>query len=231
MKIGLTYTGSELKHANYANWLKGDDTIEVVTLSAELDNLDAAAVCDGIVLSGGVDIAPGYYSAKAGYPNAPDHFQEERDAFETAVFRQAQDQNIPVLGICRGMQLINCIYGGTLAQDLGSKNEVHKVADNLDKVHGIRIKAGSILHEALRAEQSAVNSAHHQAIGNLGQGLQITATAPDGVAEAIERMETSGHAFLLCVQWHPERMYHFGLEQTPPSNGIRKKFLEAIQSK
>lgn len=231
MKIGLTYTGSEPKHANYANWIKGPDAIEVVTLSAALDNLDAVAGCDGIVLSGGVDIAPEYYSGKAGYPNAPDHFQEDRDAFETAVFRQAQDQHLPVLGICRGMQLINCMYGGTLVQDLEAKNDVHKVADNLDKVHGIRIKPGSILHEATGSEQCAVNSAHHQAIGNLGRGLQITATAPDGVAEAMERIQTAGHPFLLCVQWHPERMYHFGLEQTASSKGIREKFLAAIQSK
>ncbi|MCF3109137.1 gamma-glutamyl-gamma-aminobutyrate hydrolase family protein [Niabella sp. CC-SYL272] len=229
MKIGLTYTGSELKHANYVNWLKGTDPIEVITLSAELNNLNAAASCDGIVLSGGIDLAPEYYSGKTGYPNAPEQFQEERDAFETAVFRQAQEQNTPVLGICRGMQLINCIYGGTLVQDLETKNEVHRVANSQDKVHGIHIKPDSILHEALGSEHCAVNSAHHQAIGNLGWNLQITATAPDGVAEALERTETTGYPFLLCVQWHPERMYHFGLQQTPPSDGIRKKFLEAIQ--
>ncbi|SDC32021.1 gamma-glutamyl-gamma-aminobutyrate hydrolase family protein [Niabella drilacis] len=231
MKIGLTYTGSESKHANYARWLKGDDAIEVITLSAELNNLDAAAACDGIVLSGGVDIAPGYYSGKDGYLNAPDHFQEERDAFETAVFRQAQDQGLPVLGICRGMQLINCIYGGTLVQDLGARNEVHKVANSRDKVHGIHIKNDSILYQAVGSELCAVNSAHHQAIGNLGRDLQITATAPDGVAEALERLSPSSHPFLLCVQWHPERMYHFGLQQTPPSQRIRELFLEAIQSK
>jgi len=231
MKIGLTYTGSEPKHTNYVNWINGPDAIEVITLSAELGNLDAVAGCDGVILSGGIDIAPGYYSGISAYPNAPDHFHEERDAFETAVFRQTQNRKIPVLGICRGMQLINCIYGGTLVQDLESKNEVHRVADNQDKVHGIRIKPGSLLHQAIGNEQCAVNSAHHQAIGNIGEGLQITATAPDGVAEAIERIDASGNSFLLCVQWHPERMYHFGLEQTPPSIEIRRKFLNAIQSK
>ncbi|ANH81939.1 hypothetical protein A8C56_14035 [Niabella ginsenosidivorans] len=230
MKIGLTYTGSEQKHANYSNWIKGSDAIEVVTLSAEAGNLDEVASCDGIVFSGGVDLSPEYYSGATLYANAPGRFNRERDIFETAVFRETQQRGIPVLGICRGMQLINCIYGGTLIQDLGTKNEVHRVANNLDKVHGITIVSGSLLHQVIGNEHCAVNSAHHQAIGATGEGLQITATSADGVAEAMERTTTAHQPFLLCVQWHPERMYHFGLQHTRPSEGIRKKFLDAIKN-
>ncbi|HEX7756048.1 MAG TPA: gamma-glutamyl-gamma-aminobutyrate hydrolase family protein [Niabella sp.] len=230
MKIGLTYTGSEQKHINYSNWIKGADTIEVITLSAELNNLKAAASCDGVILSGGVDLSPGCYSGATGYANAPGHFNRDRDAFETAVFQTTQQKDIPVLGICRGMQLINCIYGGTLIQDLGTKNEVHRVANDLDKVHGITVVAGSMLHQVIGSRYCAVNSAHHQAIGIPGKGLQITATSADGVAEAMERTITADQPFLLCVQWHPERMYYFGLQQTLPSEGIRKKFLDAIKN-
>ncbi|MBZ4187964.1 gamma-glutamyl-gamma-aminobutyrate hydrolase family protein [Niabella beijingensis] len=230
MKIGLTYTGSEPKHSNYAKWIEGSDAIEVVTLSAALNNLEEVTSCEGIVLSGGVDVSPEYYSGDTTYANAPDVFNKQRDDFEAAVFHMTQELRLPVLGICRGMQLINCLYGGTLIQDLGAKNEVHRVANGLDKVHGITITAGTILHEALGSVHCAVNSAHHQAIGRIGSSLRITASSPDGVAEAMERVQAAGAPFLLCVQWHPERMYHFGLENTPASRGIRKKFLDTIKT-
>ena len=231
MKIGLTYTGSEQKHINYSNWIKGADTIEVITLSAELNNLKAAASCDGVILSGGVDLSPGCYSGATGYANAPGHFNRDRDAFETAVFQTTQQKDIPVLGICRGMQLINCIYGGTLIQDLGTKNEVHRVANDLDKVHGITVVAGSMLHQVIGSRYCAVNSAHHQAIrpDQLGDNLMISAySATDHIIEGIEFKDKSDKAFMVGVQWHPERMK--GKEENPLSQKIKSAFIDAVRN-
>ncbi|MBO9618204.1 MAG: gamma-glutamyl-gamma-aminobutyrate hydrolase family protein [Niabella sp.] len=231
MKIGLTYTGSEQKHNNYINWVKGADAIEVITLSVAQNNLNEVANCDGIVLSGGVDISPEYYQGDITYANAPEGFQKDRDDFETAVFAATQKNGIPVLGICRGMQLVNCIYGGSLEQDLGEKNTVHRVANNLDKVHGVTVVAGSLLYDITGSEHVAVNSAHHQALGRIGTNLRVTATSADGVAEALEWQDATYASFLLCVQWHPERMFTFGLQDNSPSKGLREKFLNAIKRK
>lgn len=231
MKIGITYTGTEPKHHDYANWVKGKDAIEIIKLSEELNNISEVSSCDGVVLSGGVDIAPEFYGASGNYPHAPEKYNKERDAFEAAVFQETQQQGIPVLGICRGMQLINCIYGGTLQQDIAEKNAVHKITGVADKVHGISIAAGTTIHEITGSEYAAVNSAHHQAIGKLGTGLTITAVSEDGIAEVLERVDTGKSSFLLCVQWHPERMYKFGLQDTAASGGLRQLFLNAIKTK
>src|SRR5579859_2160910 len=135
MKIGLTYTGSPVKHGNYVNWLRGggtkDDTkndggmeerdITVVMLSAAENNLSSLNDCDGLVLSGGVDIYPGMYKADTGYPHQPQHWEEERDLFEQSALLYALEHDIPVLGVCRGLQLINTTLRGTLVRDLGEE--------------------------------------------------------------------------------------------------------------
>src|SRR5438105_15125407 len=128
MNIGLTYTGSEEKHINYVNWLKQNDNINIVTLSAETkENKGSISDCDALVLSGGIDVHPGYYNSNNFvYPNMPQQFYEKRDAFEISVFADARKRKLPVLGVCRGMQLINCILGGSLQQDLAAKNSIHK---------------------------------------------------------------------------------------------------------
>ncbi len=231
MTIGLTYTGSEAKHANYANWIKAKDAIEVIELSDRLNNLDALASCDGVVLSGGIDISPQYYGGSEGYAHAPEPFHKERDAFEFAVFAATQERGIPVLGVCRGMQLINCYYGGTLLQDLQEKNSVHKITDQLDKVHGITVLPGTLLYQALGQLHCTVNSAHHQAIDRIGEGLKIAAVSEDGIAEAMERTQPEGKPYLLSVQWHPERLFRFGLQDTNVSKGIRAQFLASLQNK
>ena len=101
IRIGLTYTGSDEKHSNYVNWLKGNDDIDIIRLSVEDDNLDMVNEVDAVVLSGGVDAHPKTYSsASIHYPNAPAAFNEDRDMFETAVFNLSQSAQIPVLGIC-----------------------------------------------------------------------------------------------------------------------------------
>jgi putative glutamine amidotransferase len=230
MKIGLTHTGNPEKHQYYINWLKGNDDIEIIELSAEKNNLDMINDCDALVLSGGVDVHPRFYSNSiVNYPGAPEKFNEKRDEYEIAAFQAAQEKKIPVLGICRGLQLINVIHKGTLIQNLGigTLNQTH--IGNPDKSHTVSIQQQTMLHEIINADSTPVNSAHHQAIDRLGEGLTVNAKSEEGIAEGIERAIPSGKPFLLAIQWHPERMFRFQLENSPGSKAIRNRFLEEIK--
>jgi len=236
MNIGLTYTGSEEKHINYVNWLKQNDNINIVTLSAETkENKGSISDCDALVLSGGIDVHPGYYNSNNFvYPNMPQQFYEKRDAFERSVFADARKRKLPVLGVCRGLQLINCILGGSLQQDLAAKNSIHKaiVDENkkqFDKAHGLHITPGTLLAELAGTERAVVNSAHHQCVNAVGGGLVVNCLSDDNVIEGLEWEDKTGKPFLLCIQWHPERMHEFQLEKTALSAGIRNLFIEAIK--
>ena len=233
MKIGLTYTGSIEKHTNYINWLQeGDGTIEIIRLSADEDNLNLINECDALVLSGGVDIHPTFYgNEKLDYENAPDTFKKQRDEFEINMFNKAMENKIPVLGICRGLQLINTILGGTLKQDLGSGlNKIHWGEKKAyDKAHAVTVLENTLLKNITHIERGVVNSAHHQAINQLGTGLKANAVSDDGTIEGIEWESKTGKPFLLAVQWHPERMYQYQLNGSALSKNIRDYFIQAIK--
>lgn len=233
MKIGLTYTGSEEKHQNYIRWLRGDGEAEVITLSDEAGNIDELLSCDALVLSGGVDVHPSFYDRKKGYAHAPKKFNKKRDRFESAAFLRSQERQIPLLAVCRGMQLVNCILGGDLVQDLGNRgNAIHRAADTGDKAHGATVLPDTQLASILGTTRIVVNSAHHQCVRHPGQGLRINCVADDGTPEGWEWEQPAGRSFLLGVQWHPERMFRFGLEATAPAMALRQHFIEAIiQSK
>lgn len=233
MKIGLTYTGSEKKHNNYINWLRegNDQELEVITLSFANKNLKAIDNCDGVVFSGGIDIYPGFYGGFDGYLNAPSQFDQYRDEFEVAAFLKTQEKNIPALGICRGMQLINCIYGGSLVQDIGYENNLtHKAINITDKQHAIVVEENSLLYTITDNVDVKVNSAHHQAIDRLSPSLIINARSADGIIEGVERKEKEGKPFLLGVQWHPERMFAFQLDKSPAAAGVRSCFMKEVKA-
>jgi putative glutamine amidotransferase len=225
MTIGLTYTGDETKHQNYINWLKGDDDLTVVELSIRNNNFQAIEDCDGLVLSGGVDINPALAGTGTDYLNKPVKWNNERDEFEKYLYQFAQANNLPVLGICRGLQLVNVLQGGTLVADLADSNDTHK-NDGEDKDHTVLIKDGTLLNEITNTAFGEVNSAHHQSIDKLGSDLQINSLAADGTIEGIEWTDKTGKPFLLCVQWHPERMFQF--PNSPLSENIRNRFIQEI---
>lgn len=231
MKIGLTYTGSAEKHDNYVRWLIGNQDIDVIQLSAENKNADEIKQCDALVLSGGIDIHPKFYkSKKFDYANHPEKFREDRDEFEMNVFQIAQQNKMPVLAVCRGFQLVNCILGGNLQQDLGaSLNKIHRAENNLDKAHGLNIQPGTLMNDITQVQRSVVNSAHHQALKKIGKGLKINCVSDDGTAEGFEWSDQSGKPFLLGIQWHPERMFKLGLQDSPLASPIRKRFIEEIK--
>lgn len=238
MKIGLTYTISpglhdETKHKNYVNWLNLQGQDETITFKVSESNSKRIEECSGLILSGGVDIHPQYYnSSSLSYCNAPGKgFQKERDEFELEILHQAFKQNIPVLAICRGLQLVNCSLNGTLVQDLGeSLNKIHKPEKD-DKIHGMNIEENSLLYTIVGEKTALVNSAHHQAIDSLGDGLMISSRADDGTIEGIEWADKSKKAFFIGVQWHPERMFKFNLHNSPITKNIRDNFINAAKNK
>jgi putative glutamine amidotransferase len=229
VKIGLTQTENPEKHQFYINWLKGNEDIEIITLSPQTDAINKIRDLDALVLSGGVDIHPELYGGSLVYPQSPvKGWSMDRDLMEKSLFESAIGNDIPVLGICRGLQLINVALGGTLIQDLGDElNAVHE--GNPDKSHDINIEPGTILSGIVDSGKSKTNSAHHQAIGKLGEGLLINAKSGEGIVEGIEWSARSGRPFLLAIQWHPERMFRFNLEDSAVSKAIRTKFVEEVK--
>ncbi|MCW3090907.1 MAG: hypothetical protein JWP81_1976 [Ferruginibacter sp.] len=230
IKIGITFTGTDEKHSNYLRWLKGNEPIDIVTLSPLATNLDSIANLDGIVLSGGIDMHPKYYHCNiTRYPNAPDRFNEKRDAFEVAIFRLSQENHLPVLGVCRGMQLANCVLGGTLTQDIGPEgNVIHRYEHN-DKAHGVNILPGTLMKAITGIERSVVNSAHHQCIEILADGLTTNCISDDGIIEGVEWADPQNKPFFLGVQWHPERMFKLNLGDSPVTKNIRDRFIREIK--
>lgn len=230
-KIGITFTTTNFE--NYLNWFDEDDlgeTFELVTLSFEQNNIEDINQCDGFVLTGGVDIHPSRYSGNLNYPNQPQQFQEDRDQFEARVYWYAKQHRLPLLGICRGMQLVYVLEGGQMVQDLGeAKNQIHKKTAQ-DKKHSISIVENSLLQRTTLVQNGAVNSAHHQSIdaSQMPDSLRAVATAADATIEAIEYKNPSDQAFMLCVQWHPERMEE--KNTNPVSINIKKAFLNAINN-
>ena len=159
----------------------------------------------GVVLSGGEDVDPARYGA-ARHP-ATQKSKAGRDATEIALVEAARDARRPLLGICRGMQVLNVALGGTLVQDLGMlrPGEIGHALESsrTHRVHGITILSGSRLAAAVGTLAIDVNSIHHQAVDQLAPSLRATAYAPDGVVEAAE---TTGAWWTLAVQWHPEEL-------------------------
>jgi putative glutamine amidotransferase len=178
---------------------------------------DALDVCDGILLGGGRDIEPSRYGQEA-----TDHLttiEPRRDEFELELTKRSLDRGLPILGMCRGIQVLNVALGGSLVQDVAVKpewaqhpsdrgwkawKEVERSSlDGEDRVpphprHPIRIEPGSRLHAALGVDEIDVDSFHHQALDRVARDLTVVARAPDGVVEAVE---LDGDGYVLAVQW------------------------------
>jgi putative glutamine amidotransferase len=165
---------------------------------------EALQLIDGLLLAGGADIDPAAYGQQAHDETADT--VPERDAFEIALARAAVEQDMPVLGICRGMQLINVACGGTLLQHLPERfghHEHRRAVGSFDGAdHDVEVAAGSLAMRVVGERRHATKSHHHQGVDRLGDGLQVSATSVmDGLPEAIE---LAGGRFVLGVQWHPE---------------------------
>jgi len=191
----------------------------------------ALAGVDGLMLTGGDDVAPARY----GEPAHPTVVEAEpgRDEFELALIKDARARNLPIFAICRGIQVLNVACGGTLVQDIPTEVTgalPHRFAvpphEPYFLAHEVWIDKDTLLWKLMRerlsdADSCEVNSRHHQAVKGLAPGFKVAATAPDGVIEAVE---DPGAPFCLGVQWHPENFFRTG-EFRPLFEG----FLEAAQ--
>lgn len=212
---------------NYARSLEGAGLLPLVvppltdpTRAGEI--LDSAG---GLLLTGGEDVDPKRYGA-APHPKLGT-INPQRDATEFALIEAARTRRLPVLAVCRGIQILNVAYGGTLHQDLPSERpsavEHDSTGDRHTRTHEVTIMAGSRLAAATGATTMAVNSYHHQAVDRCGVGLHATAVAPDGVIEGVEVDDPAW--WVLAVQWHPEDLT---TDVRSWDRGIFKAFAVAI---
>jgi len=169
---------------------------------------------DGVLLTGGGDVDPAFYGENR--HETVEDAEPGRDEFELDLARRAMEDDVPVLAICRGAQVLNVAAGGTLVQDIPTAvttELTHSLTEPKNCVaHDITVDVDSRLHSALGAAVSAacacrVNSRHHQSVRKLGRNLKASAMAPDGVIEGIEAPDA---AFCLGVQWHPENFWRTG---------------------
>lgn len=188
-------------------------TKDLETLTQILDTID------GLLLSGGVDIDPKYYGEENTGKSV--EISSAMDESEQILIKLAMEADLPILGICRGMQSLNVFCGGTLIQDIPSERGV-SVVHRLDKpetaFHNITVEKDSPLSETIGFGTHRINSYHHQAVKKLSPEFSACAFAEDGIVEAIYHKNKK---FILGVQWHPERDYH----TTPDSKKILDKFI------
>jgi len=214
MRIALSVSDAEAKKGADSPYLRA---LRAVCESADQVEMVAPSTAagfrvddfDGILFAGGADVDPMFYGEHRKYDNV--QVDRARDDFELEVLRRALHRRLPILGICRGAQLINVSFGGTLYQDLAEEAEPefeHRQTDagnsRNETTHAVTVtEPDSALAGAVHGS-CRVNSIHHQAIKRLGHGLKVTAHSEDGLVEAVEG--AGDYPFLLAVQWHPEEI-------------------------
>lgn len=221
LRIGMSDCGE--KNENYRGFLMNIPGTDVVVLNEEsVSELDS---CDALVLTGGKDVAPELY---ADWPDETVETDSARDGVEFKLIETAIGNRLPILGICRGLQVLNVYFGGNLVIDLEKYyGRNHRALSKTeDRYHGVKLFEGSHLRQFIEKETGQVNSAHHQAADRIGSGLKVTARADDGTVEAIEGNDDLPSR-IISVQWHPERMTF----DDPFARGVLNLFGSSISRK
>lgn len=205
MKIAVSKNN---KDKTYTTWLsKLYPAAEFINMyEMPIDSAEILlADCSGILITGGNDVSPGRYG-KSDEIEKCGEFDEHRDSLEFLMIQYAMNNQIPLLGICRGEQILNVVNGGTLYTDIPTdigENVTHRITDSI-VFHDIKIKEGSLLHKICGVTEGNVNSIHHQSVDRIAKDFIPVAFSEDGVIEAIE--PENSKSFILGVQWHPEKL-------------------------
>ncbi len=213
---------------NYETWLKvlcPDVTILNMYTLPLIEAMKQASGASGILLSGGTDIHPAFYD-RIEEIHFCSEIDEKRDILELGLIQMSFSKKIPLLGICRGLQMLNVVGKGSLYADIPSKlkSEIAH-AGTEDQWHEVSVAEGSALNRLTGILHGEVNSAHHQAIDSLSPMYDASAFSPDGLVEAIEIHHSHDHPFCMAVQWHPERMDI----ANPLSGLVGKAFVDACR--
>jgi putative glutamine amidotransferase len=218
--------------SNYYKWLlAADSSVNVInlydyTLEEAMIQLEK---CDGLLLSGGADIYPGRYGKEADTARCGE-FDLKRDTIEFAAVEKALELDMPIFGICRGMQMLNVALGGTLYIDIPTDYDTiveHRISTGQTH-HLVNVNQTSRLYELAKVSKGEVTSYHHQGIEKLAEPLRIVARADDNFPEAVEWTNPSGKSFMMAVQFHPER-YNY---DSPLSLVLAENFLlEVLKNK
>jgi putative glutamine amidotransferase len=236
MKIAISVSRSEHEKGEQSPYFRA-----LVAAGAESDELELVGAddsarlrierFDGVLLAGGADVGPAYYHEERKYDNV--HIDSPRDEFERAWLERALHLGLPVLGLCRGAQVVNVKFNGTLYQDLErdwvpESEEVPVIHHKQDKArcettHTVTITDPESRLAGVFRGSCRVNSMHHQGIRVLGRGLKATAHAEDGLVEAVEIAD--GGSYLVAVQWHPEELIHI-----PEQKQLLQQFLAECRS-
>jgi len=229
VKIALSRAVPEEKYQNYFRWLKSIDT-NIIFLEMYHLSFDSALAllneCDGLLLTGGEDIYPGRFDRVYDTSRCTE-IDLKRDTLEFALLSQAIELKMPVQGVCRGLQLINVYFGGSLIINIPEDLDTvikHQLPDTYNCLHHVEIKKGSWLHKISGISNGITNSNHHQGIDVLGTLLVENAVTKDGLIEAIGIKDRTIFPYLFAVQWHPERMEY----SNPLSGPIAREFIREV---
>jgi putative glutamine amidotransferase len=227
VRIGISKAVPEKSYENYVRWIHSVDST-IICLDMYHLSYDSAIMvlnsCDGLLLTGGTDVYPGRFGKESDTARCwePDF---KRDTMEVNLIREAINREMPIMGICRGLQILNVYHGGTLYIDLPTDLDTivkHQLPDTIIALHNVSIQPGSLLHTISNVTTGTVNSNHHQGIETLAYSLNGIAHSEDGLIESIELKNSGDYPFLLGVQWHPERMDY----SNPLSGNIAIRFVE-----
>lgn len=226
IKIAISKSKPDEYYRPYVNWLKANDsTIECIDMYHI--SLDSALMifenCDGLLLTGGPDVFPGRYD-QAYDTSRCGEIDYKRDTLEFALIEKALEMKMPILGVCRGEQILNIAMGGSLIVDIPTDFDtsiIHRCTDSYNCKHDVRIVKNSLLNKICKTDHYVSNSNHHQAVNNLANCFLASAFTNDSLIEAIEWKKPEGKSFLIAIQWHPERLSPYNKLSYP----IAERFL------